>query len=197
MFTGIVTATSKVTSAQKRGKEKRVGITIPRGWRLKKGESVAIDGICTTVVAMSRSVFEVDYMQTTVAKTTAGGFKKGRVVNLERPLAYRGRVDGHFVLGHVDGRGMVQQVKNQKVKIKIPKDFAQYVTPRGSITVNGVALTVAAAQGNLVTVALIPYTASHTNLGTLKKGDWVNIEIDLLARYALRKNATKALRKRR
>jgi riboflavin synthase len=191
MFTGIITATSPVVCTEKRGKNTRVMFTVPRGWTMKKGESIAIDGICTTVVQASRSAFEVDYMPTTLQKTTAGEFAKGRVVNLERPLKYRGTVDGHFVLGHVDATTTVVEFKSQKLKVKIPKPLMRYVVARGSITVNGVALTVAGVTSNLVTVALIPYTASHTNLGTLKKGDWVNIEIDLLARYA-----TKALRKR-
>lgn len=192
MFTGIITATAPITYTKKRGRNKRVMFQTPRGWKLKKGESVAVDGICTTVVQASRAVFKADYMPTTLAKTTAKDFKKGRRVNLEQSLKYRGRVDGYFVLGHVDGVGTVVEIKDKKLRIRIAKSLMRYAVPRGSITVNGVALTIADVKGSLVTVALIPYTASHTNLGALNKGDRVNIEADLLARYA-----TKALRKRR
>lgn len=192
MFTGIITATTPILCTEKRDKNTRVIVKSPAGWILKKGESVAIDGICTTVVEASRAAFEVDCMPTTLKRTTAGEFAKGRMVNLELPLQYRGRIDGYFVLGHVDGVGEITEVKSQKLKVKILKSLMRYMVPRGSVTVNGVALTVAEVKGNLVTVALIPYTASHTNLGTLKKGDRVNVEADLLARYA-----TKTLRKRR
>lgn len=192
MFTGIITATAPVVCAERHGKNRCVVFKVPVGWTFVKGESVAIDGICTTVVASSRVTFEADYILTTLKKTTAKDFKKGRIVNLERPLVWHGRVDGHFVLGHVDGKGTVIKIKDKRLQIRIPKNLMRYVVLRGSITINGVALTVADVKGNLVTVALIPYTLSHTNLGMLAKGDSVNIEIDLLARYA-----KKALRKRR
>jgi riboflavin synthase len=191
MFTGIITATTAVTRAERRGKNRRVAFRVPKGWAFKKGESVAVDGICTTVVQHSRTVFEVDYMPTTLKKTTAGEFAPARIVNLERPLKYEGRVDGYFVLGHVDGTAPVAAVEGPRITLRMPKPLMRYIIPRGSVTVNGVALTVADVKGSLATVALIPYTASHTNLGALEKGDRVNVEIDLLARYA-----TKALRKR-
>lgn len=191
MFTGIVTGTARVASVEGRGKNRHVTFVAPRTWTFMKSESISVDGICSTVVTGGRGRFAVDYMPTTLAKTTAAEFEKGRIVNLERPLMWRGRVDGYFVLGHVDGIGEIQKTVQNTLVIQIPKALMRYVVPRGSLTVNGVALTVVDVAGRLVTIALIPYTRRHTNLGSLMKGDLVNIEIDLLARYA-----TKALRKR-
>ena len=192
MFTGIIEATAFVACAVPKGEGKRVTIATPRGWKLAKGGSVAVDGICSTVVAASRGEFEIDYMPTTLKKTTARGFRKGTVVNLERPLKYGARVHGHFVLGHVDGRGTIKKIHDSRFMIQVPRSLMRYVAERGSITVNGIALTVAALTGTLATVALIPYTLSHTNLGRLKRGDRVNLEVDLLARYG---HAKKTLRK--
>lgn len=184
MFTGIITAVSPIVGARKRGSGKRVTVAVPPKWALHKGDSVAVDGICTTVVGTSRGAFEADYMRTTLQKTTADEFGKGRLVNLERPLRYGGRVSGHFVLGHIDGRGRIRATKGNTLVLEIPKALRSFIATCGSITVNGVALTVAERRGGVVTIALIPHTLSFTNLGKVRKGDRVNVEVDLLARYA-------------
>ncbi len=138
MFTGIITATAPIVCAERRGKNKRVMITMPRGWKFKKGQSVSVDGICSTVVDSSRAAFEIDYMPTTLKKTTAPEFMKGRRVNLELPLRQGDRLDGHFVLGHVDGRAHVQAVAGTTVTFTLPAGLARSVAAQGSITVNGV-----------------------------------------------------------
>lgn len=194
MFAGIVQAVEPVQRAAMSRGVKRVRVKKPSGWKLSLGQSVSVDGVCSTVVKEGRTFFDVEYMSETLAKTTARDFTKGRAVNLERSLKFTDYVDGHFVQGHVDARGVVASVEpagdSRTVRVAIPNELMPCIAPRGSITVNGVALTVASVARSSATVALIPYTLAHTNLGTLKVGDEVNIETDLVARYkiaALRK----------
>ncbi len=210
MFTGIIQATAKVTSAKSAGDCIRVGIKKPKdpkAWKLALGQSISIDGICSTVTAVSKDAFEVEYMPETLKKTTAGSFAKGVLVNLERSLALKDFVDGHIVQGHVDARARAASIADEgntrRIAIEIPKDLARFVAALGSIAINGVSLTVARFESGKATVALIPHTLSHTNLGALKRGDSVNIEVDVMARYivaAMEANgrvghAKKALRK--
>lgn len=187
MFTGIVRATAEIKKVEKRGANRAVSIAMPRGWKLPSGASVSVDGICSTVVRSRRGMFEVDYMPETLKLTTAADFKPGRIVNLELSLHLGDALDGHFVLGHVDEVADVARIiasgGAHEVTFRIPKELQKFVAHKGSITVNGVALTVARMKKGECTVALIPYTLKHTNLGTLRKGDRVNIEVDLLARY--------------
>jgi len=187
MFTGIIEHTARVVSAEDRAGIRRVGITLPPKWRVRLGQSIAIDGICSTVAGISAKSFMVEYMPETLAKTTAQLFGKGRVVNLERSLTLGRFVDGHLVQGHVDARVRVARVTGDwgvhRLTIFLPAPLRKFVAERGSIAINGVSLTVAAKGKSNCTVALIPYTLSHTDLGMLKKGDEVNIETDLIARY--------------
>lgn len=187
MFTGIVRATTEIKKVENRGANRAVSIAMPRGWKLPDGASISVDGICSTVVRSRRGMFEVDYMPETLKLATAADFKPGRIVNLEPPLRMGDTLDGHFVQGHVDGvAGITRIVASggaHEVTFRIPKELQKFVAHKGSITVNGVALTVARVKDSECTVALIPYTLTHTNLGTLRKGDRVNIEVDLLARY--------------
>ncbi len=183
MFSGIVETTTRVRSARMRGGHRAVALKTPRGWRLKRGQSVAIDGICSTVVSIGKGVFSVEYMQETLDKTTAAQFVPGYAVNLERSLGAGSRIDGHFVTGHVDARGTVQSIRGNVLTVRVPRALARFVATKGSITVNGVALTVTHAEAERFSVALIPYTLAHTTLGQLVRGGEVNVEIDLLARY--------------
>ena len=194
MFAGITQAVGTVVSASTRDRCRTVRIRTPRGWRLTTGQSVSVDGICSTVVRRSTTFFEVTYMPETLSKTTASSFPTGALLNLERSLKLSDFVDGHLVAGHVDGTARVVSVKavggSKIVVIELPKEVKSYVSARGSIAINGVGLTVAHKEGRAVTVALIPYTLAHTNLGNLKKGDKVNVEADFLAR-ALAANTRK------
>jgi riboflavin synthase len=187
MFAGIVEKTSRIVSAQDRLGIRRVRIKTPTGWRVKIGQSVAIDGVCSTVAMKLADSFVVEYMPETLSKTTAGSLEKNRVVNLERSLTLKSFVDGHLVQGHVDGRVSVVGVHMREgvhnVVVALPRNLQRFVALHGSIAINGVALTVAARGKSTCTVALIPNTIVHTNLGSLKKGDAVNIETDLVARY--------------
>lgn len=187
MFSGIIQKTGRVLSADEQGGGRIVRIEKPRAWRLRKGASVAVDGICSTVRASGAKHFEVEYMPETLSKTAAVDFAKGRVVNLERSLRLSDLVDGHVVQGHVDGRGIITAIRlrgtSKELMIRIPRSLVRFVAPRGSVAINGVSLTVACMQGASCTVALVSYTLAHTNLGALAVGDSVNIETDLIARY--------------
>lgn len=187
MFTGIIEKSSSIRSVEKVGKGMRITVAKPRGWRVERGASVALDGICLTATGAPSEDLSFDLMGETLSKTTAKYFTKGRLVNLERPLTLGAEVGGHFVQGHIDARASVVGVEkkgwSQNMTIEIPSAFRRLVAEVGSIAVNGVSLTVSRKKGTMVTVSLIPHTLRTTNLGALKKGDEVNVEFDLLARY--------------
>ncbi len=185
MFTGIIEATAPIVLVSREG-TLHVRIKTPRGWKLARGESINVDGICSTVIKNERDTFSIRYTPTTLRKTTAAFFDKGVKVNLERSLRYGNRMSGHFVLGHVDARATVTGVtrgKNAILTIALPRPLRRFVVLRGSVAINGVSLTIASVSPPSFSVALIPYTTAHTTLGKLEKGDVVNIEVDVLARY--------------
>jgi len=182
MFTGLIQKTARVASVTAEDGMRRVSIEKPRAWTLALGGSVAIDGICATIVQRSTKRFDVEFIPETLRKTTAGGFEKGGIVNLELPMRYGATVDGHFVQGHIDGTGRVESIEKQGasrlVTIRVPAKLASSIALHGSAAINGVSLTVARRHGPHVVFALIPHTIKHTNLDLLKKGSDVNIEAD-------------------
>lgn len=184
MFTGLIETTGRVRTARERGGMREVSIEKPSAWRFERGESVAVDGICLTVTGSASRSFSAQMMPETLAKTTGGAWKPGRIVNLERPLAFGDRLHGHLVQGHVEARARVARVAkkgaSRLLTLRLPPLLLKNVALHGSITVNGVALTVARARSSAVTLALIPHTISRTNLGLLAKGDDVNVETDFL-----------------
>lgn len=186
MFAGITQATGAIAEAGEHGRCRVVSIRTPKGWKLSMGQSVLVDGICSTVMRQKGGSFYVEYMPETLSKTTAGAFAAGRAVNLERSLKLQDMIDGHLVTGHVDAKARVVSVKrtgsSQLITVELPKNLRRYVLARGSIALNGVSLTVARKYGRTITVALVPYTRAHTNLGVLTKGDEVNVETDMLVR---------------
>lgn len=186
MFTGIIESKAPILTVRGSG-SLHVSIAKPKGWKLKLGQSISIDGICTTVETISRDAFSATYMPETLRISTAVDFKKGSIVNLERSLRIGDRLDGHFVQGHVDCFGVVKGISvrgtSREIRIGIPRVHMKYLAPKGSITVNGVSLTIAARTADSFTIALIPHTLMHTNLSLLEKGDRVNIETDLIARH--------------
>jgi riboflavin synthase len=190
MFTGIIQKIAPVLSVTHQGKILTARIKKPAGWKLSLGQSVAIDGICSTVTSVRPGYFEVEYMPETLEKTTAQVWQKGKRVNLECSLTLRDLVDGGIVSGHVDACGRVEALENEgaskRVTFAIPASLSKYVARKGSITVNGVNLTVTEVTKKTFGVALIPYTLSHTNLGLLRTKDRVNVEVDLVARYVER-----------
>ena len=190
MFTGIIAAVGRVREAKPaRGGRK---LTIDAGSLDLKdvavGDSIAVNGVCLTVVAYKALSFEVDVSRATLACTT--GLAAGKSVNLEKAMRLADRLGGHLVGGHVDGVGTVKRVApaggSRVIAVKAPAALAKYIARKGSITVNGVSLTVNEVKGTEFTVNLIPHTLAKTNLGELRAGGKVNLEVDMLARYAER-----------
>lgn len=192
MFTGIVTAIGTVASVEPLGEGRRIEIDTPRGFLegVRDGDSVAVDGVCQTVVSRGEERFAVQAIGTTLSRTTFGELMPGRQVNLELALALGERLGGHIVQGHVDGTGRVLAVERRTehvlLDVSLPPEVGELTVLHGSITVDGVSLTVNAlpAPGR-AQVALIPYTWEHTNLARLVPGDTVNLEGDMLGRFVV------------
>ncbi|HXG05880.1 MAG TPA: riboflavin synthase [Nitrososphaera sp.] len=190
MFTGIVEGTGKVRSVSK---SKRRAATVMRvslgklGRGLKKGDSVCINGACLTVTKLSKGDAEFEMVAETIRRTNLGNVKAGDKVNIERSMKVGDRLEGHFVLGHVDGTGIIEDLQKlpseTKMWIKLGEGLAKNLVPKGSIAVDGVSLTVVDINGDLMSVSLIPHTLEATTLGLRKKGDVVNIETDILGKY--------------
>jgi len=187
MFTGIIKSLGKVKDVSAKGESIELWIEKPAGWKIKAGDSISVDGICSTVKRLRGNAFEVEYMPETIKKTTAGLFRKGTQVNLEPSLRANDRLDGHLVQGHVDMAGNIKEIRkignSVILKIGFPKQYRKFIAEKGSIAANGVSLTIVAVGRDWFTVSLVSYTLRHTNLQNLKKGDKVNIEVDVLARY--------------
>ncbi|HEY7138767.1 MAG TPA: riboflavin synthase [Methylomirabilota bacterium] len=189
MFTGIVETLGRVGAAETVGGGRRLGVTVPEepGWRLSQGESVAVSGVCLTVVDAAPGRLAFDLAEETLRVTTLGGLAVGDPVNLERPLRFDGRLGGHLVLGHVDGVGRVVAVHPEgegvRVEIEVPRRLRPLLIPKGSVTVDGVSLTVAGLDGDVIAVALIPHTLAVTTLGQRRPGDPVNLEMDVIGKY--------------
>jgi len=184
VFTGLVQEVGTVTSFE-RG---RLTIEAPQtAPTVREGDSVAIDGVCLTVVACDASSLSFDAVPETLARTALGGLGGGSKVNLEGALRAGDALGGHYVQGHVDGVGAVRSVEpegeGRRVAFDAPADLLRYVVEKGSIAVQGTSLTVAAVDERGFEVALIPHTLAATTLGTLQPGDRVNLEADVLAKY--------------
>jgi riboflavin synthase len=190
MFTGIIegTATVKSVSKSKKGADTllRIGLgKLSRG--LKKGDSVCVSGTCLTVTKLSRADADFEMVAETTRKTSLGDLRPGDRVNIERSLRVGDRLEGHFVLGHVDGTGIIDDIiKDQsetKVWIKLNDALLRSVVPKGSIAVDGVSLTLVDVDNDRVSISLIPHTLKATTLGQRSRGDRVNIEADILGKY--------------
>ena len=188
MFTGIIEFQGSIEASSAVPGGIRLRIRCPGfGRGLAIGESVAVDGVCLTVTARGAGWFDADISPETSRRTTLGRPGRGRVVNLERPLAATGRLGGHFVQGHVDATAAVRSIRRggefTEMAFEAPRALRPFLVEKGSVAVNGVSLTVASLRGGRFTVALIPHTLKETNLSSLKSGSKVNIEVDILAKY--------------
>ena len=192
MFTGIVEGTAKVRSVSKSKKRADIVMRVQLGTKLarglKVGDSVCINGACLTVAKLSRGDAEFEMVAETIRRTNLGLVKSGDKVNIERSMRVGDRLEGHFVLGHVDGTGTIEEIvklpSETKLWIKLDnKDLAKSVVPKGSIAVDGISLTLVDVEGDRVSISLIPHTLGMTTLGTKSKGDKVNIETDILGKY--------------
>ena len=190
MFTGVIEAVGAVTDVQATAFGLRLQLSTELARDLKAGDSIAVSGVCLTVAAAMGDRIEADIGPETMKVTTLGSIRKGQAVNLERPLRADGRLDGHFVLGHVDDTGRVQGIRQEGearwVKICFSRALAAYLVPKGAIAVDGISLTVAGLAENAFDVMIVPHTWQHTNLQTLGTGDRVNLECDVVGKYVVR-----------
>ncbi|MFR9674160.1 riboflavin synthase [Streptomyces sp. TR06-5] len=191
MFTGIVEELGEVVEIENRQDAARFRLRGPRVTDgARHGDSIAVNGVCLTVVDTAGGEFTADVMAETLHRSCLGALTAGSRVNLERPMALGGRLGGHLVQGHVDGTGSIAERTPaehwESVRISLPDGLARYVVEKGSITVDGVSLTVVEAGEDFLTVSLIPTTLETTTLGVKQPGDPVNLEVDVLAKYVER-----------
>jgi len=187
MFTGIIEATGAVSSYVLGGESARLTISSQNfeTSTISEGDSIAVNGVCLTAATIRERKIEFDVSPETLSVTT--GFKIDQIVNLERALTLQTLIGGHLVSGHVDGVAIVKEIEivdnNWQVVIECPDRLAKYCVNKGSVTLNGVSLTINHASSNQININLVPHTLSVTNLKSLSVGDFVNIEIDMIARY--------------
>ena len=194
MFTGIVEGIGKVKKISKATKNRSAIQMIvdlgKHGKGLKTGQSVALNGVCLTVTKLSKTHCTFEMIDETTKKTDLGNLKPGGIVNIERSLKVGDRLEGHFVLGHVDGVGIIKKIQKKPKEViiwfEVPKNLSKYVVKKGSIAIDGISLTVVEIKNNLASVCLIPHTIQVTNFKTKNIGDKVNIETDILGKYILK-----------
>jgi len=191
MFTGIVECMGTVAEAADAGGKRRFTVEAGSlGAGLNVGDSVAVNGVCLTVVETAGERFRVEAVEETLARSNLGDLEAGSAVNLERPMRADGRFDGHLVQGHVDGVGTVRSIIPEGASFRlwmdVPAGLLRYLAEKGSVAVDGVSLTVSAVDGTGCEVVLIPYTLEVTLFGTRRPGDRVNLEVDVVAKYVER-----------
>ena len=200
MFTGIIEATGIVQNIEKKAENIHFTLTCPFTQELKIDQSLAHNGCCLTVVEIDGDQYGVTAIAESLIKTNLGQWKLGSEINLERCLKFEGRLDGHLVQGHVDRTGTVKNIEDKDgsyfvtIQYEEADDFT--TVAQGSITVNGISLTVAKSESNSFSVALIPYTWEFTNMKNLKIGEMVNLEFDIIGKYVtklMKNNATFSL----
>ena len=190
MFTGIVEAVGTLAEVKGTGGGFRVRIDTPLSGDMKLGDSLAVNGVCLTVILIDGQHVLADVGPETARATTLGGLQRGQEVNLERPMRGDGRLDGHFVLGHVDGVGVIEEIRAEGescwLTIGFPPALAPFFIRKGSVAVDGISLTVAGLGERQFDVMVIPYTWASTTLKVLRKGDKVNLECDMIGKYIVR-----------
>ncbi len=187
MFTGLIEEMGHIIAASEQNGQLQIEIRADKVTHgLAVGDSIAVSGVCLTVIAMEQRGFGVELAQETRLRS-ASRWQKGVRVNLERAIRADARMGGHFVSGHVDGIGLVRELRTapgaHDLSISTPPQLSRYIAEKGSITIDGVSLTVAGKDAQTFWVTLIPHTLAHTTLEDLKPGDMVNLEVDLIARY--------------
>jgi riboflavin synthase len=196
MFTGLIQETGEIAEMRHMaGDESNTVMRITVRAKqvpgeLRTGDSVAVSGVCLTALEIGEQQFSADLAEETLQRTSLQQLRAGSLVNLELPARAQDRMGGHVVQGHVDATGRIVSLEKIKYRddwrlvVEIPQELEKYVVPQGSITVEGISLTVAAIEGGKVEIAIIPHTWQATNLRALEEGDPVNIEVDVLAKYA-------------
>lgn len=188
MFTGLIEETGTIAGIKKQNNGAVITINCAKILEdLQLGDSIAVDGACQTATKITNSGFEVEASEETLGLTTLNTYKQGQLVNLERAMPANGRFGGHIVTGHVEGIGEFLRKENKGLSYNFyfsaPDNIAKYLIYKGSVTINGISLTIASLSGNIFSVAVIPVTLRETNLCALNVGDRVNLEPDILAKY--------------
>jgi riboflavin synthase len=190
MFTGIIEEVGRVARITNTNGNRRIAISATELVKqLKKGDSIAVSGVCLTAIDITRESFAADLAKETWTRTSFSRIKEGASVNLELPMRADGRFGGHIVQGHVDGTGRflaldrIPKADDYSLRIEIPSELARYVISKGSLSIEGISLTVAGIEGTQVSIAIIPHTTEMTNLKSLEVGDPVNLEVDLIGKY--------------
>jgi riboflavin synthase alpha subunit len=190
MFTGLIEATGRVERLDGSGAGRRLVVSVPFASELRPGDSVAVDGVCLTVVDSQDGRISADLSPETLHATSFGAASVGRLVNLERPVRAASPMGGHFVLGHVDATARVGVLRpdggSHWLEVEIPATLEPYVVPKGSIAINGISLTVASLERGRVGAQIVPFTFAHTSLRESQPGDIVNVEADVLGKYVAR-----------
>lgn len=189
MFTGIIEEVGHIGAIEPQPAGSRIrihGALVSQG--LREGDSVSVNGVCLTGVHLEPGSFAADVSPETLRRSNLGALRQGSKVNLERPMTPNARFGGHIVQGHVDGVGEIVSLdqlggENWWLRVRVPDELDRYLVFKGSIAIDGISLTVAAVEGGIVSVTIIPHTYSHTNLHMRKPGDKVNLECDVLAKY--------------
>jgi riboflavin synthase len=190
MFTGLIEAVGEVAELKPTPAGFRLRIATALAAELRAGESLAVNGVCLTLIASGADGIHMDVSPETARVTTLGSIRRGALVNLERPLRADGRLGGHFVLGHVDATGTIDDLRHEGdhhwLTVRYPASLAPYLVRKGSIAVDGISLTIAGLDGERFDVQIIPYTWDHTNLRAARVGDAVNLECDIIGKYVRR-----------
>jgi riboflavin synthase len=188
MFTGIIEHLGTIAHIEAATAGGKLTVHAPTlAPHLAVSGSVAVNGCCLTIVHLEKGTFSADLSGETLAKTSFSSLRAGVAVNLEQPLSAGKEFGGHFVLGHVDGTGRVTHLSAEGdcwlYGVEVPPDFARYIVPKGSITIDGISLTIARWENHIAEIAVVPYTYAHTNIGNRVRGDFVNLEADILGKY--------------
>lgn len=190
MFTGIIETTGKIASIEQNGSNKTFWITSPISPELKVDQSLSHNGVCLTVEEVIENQHRVTAIAETLTKTDLGAWQTGDLVNLERCLVFNGRLDGHLVQGHVDTTAVCTSRREMdgswQYSFEFPAEFAAYIIEKGSISLNGISLTVFNVTNHSFEVAIIPYTFHHTNIQQVEPGKTVNLEFDVIGKYVKR-----------
>jgi riboflavin synthase len=190
MFTGIISEVGIVSSIKNMQGGKELAISCSFAGTTHEDESIAVNGVCLTVVSFNEETFHVQCVEETLRKTGLGDLKEGSPVNLERSLTLDKGIEGHLVQGHVDTTGSITSIDQKDadllITVEYPDEFKDLVVGRGSIAIDGISLTIARSEENRFTVAIIPYTWDHTNLKDRKEGERVNLEFDMFGKYIIR-----------
>src|SRR5437899_3277457 len=190
MFTGIIEEVGNIAQIKQQDRQRRLTVSCSKLLpELKQGDSISVSGVCLTAVEIARDAFTADLAQETWIRTSFSRLKTGALVNLELPMRASGRFDGHVVQGHVDGVGTLVALEpvpdgnDYLLTINVPSELTRYLVAKGSLAIEGISLTVAAIEGTEARIAIIPHTTTVTNLHSLKAGDPVNRDVDVVAKY--------------